>query len=72
MKAEELLVAILEKRCFFLRFANLERFSGVVTVGWGVQRWDSPGGHGWEGKLAQRQPVLSEVDSSEALGNLDK
>lgn len=70
-RAEELLVAILEKRCFFLRFADLERFSGVVTVGWGVQRWVEPIGHGWEGKLAQRQPLLFQVDSSEALGYLD-
>lgn len=37
-------MAVLEKRCFFLKFANLERFSGVVTVGWGVQRWVKPRG----------------------------
>lgn len=37
-------MAVLEKRCFFLKFADLERFSGVVTVGWGVQRWVKPRG----------------------------
>lgn len=44
----------------------LSQWVGVCRDG------QSPGGHSWEGKLAQRQPVLFQVHSSEALGFLGK